>query len=272
MSMDPDLDPNLSESERAALGAFRWFHPAASGMHKVNIAIASIFTLVPMGLAIWFFLAGLNAPVNGLLIAAAVFGGLGLLPGIGLIYEILKLRWRLYLFENGFVFVRVGSRIVLWDDIQSFYEQQDVVAGMRADRRLRFLLADGRRLAIDSSYNDFAAFAQAVGESVTRSVLRRAAEVLPRGESIEFGKLKLSQAGLEKPGGSLPWAEVHSIAVEPREAGNVRAHGVVVYKRGLQAAGVNEKVEWYMKLVPSFGNVEAFLHLAGRFTRVGNRV
>ena len=239
-------------------------------MHKVNIAIASIFTLVPMGMAIWFFIARLKVPVNGLLIAAAVFGVLGLLPGIGLLYLILKLRWRLYLFENGFVFARGGNRIVLWDDVQSFYEQQDVVAGIRADRRLRFLFADGRRLSIDSSYKDFAAFSQAVGEGVTRAILRRAAEALPRGEAIAFGKLMLSRTGLEKPGDSLSWADVHSIAVEPRVGGAVDAHGVIVYKRGLQAAGVKEKIEWYMKLVPSFGNVEAFLQLAGQFTRVGD--
>jgi len=263
-------DLNLSESDRAALGAFRSFHPSASGIHKVNIAIASIFTLLPMVGTIWFLIQAVRQPGKGMAIGAAIFGALALLPAMGLIYLILKLSWRLYLFENGFVFVRGGNRIVLWRDIQSIYEQQEVVAGIKADRRLRFLLTDGRRLNIDSSYQDFAAFAQAVGEGVTRTVLGEAARLLPRGEAIAFGKLKLSQAGLEKPGDSLAWADVHSIAIEPRIDGQVHAHGVVVYKRNQQAGGSKEKVEWYMKLIPNFGNVEAFLRLASQFTRIGD--
>jgi hypothetical protein len=186
------------------------------------------------------------------------------------VYLIRKLWWRLYLFENGFVFARGSNRIVLWEDVQSFYEQQDVVAGIRADRWLRFLFVDGRRLTIDSAYKDFAAFAGAVREGVTRSVLQRAAVVLPRGEAVAFGKLLLSQAGLEKPGDSLSWNEVHSVAIEPRISGHVHAHAVVVYKRGVPAGGGKEKVEWYAKLIPNFGNVDAFYRLAGQFTRVGN--
>lgn len=269
MSTEPAADLTISTDDRAALGAFRSLHPAASGMHKVNIAIAAIFTLLPLAGAIWFLIAGLKAANQGLEIAAAVFGGVALLPGLGLLYLILKLRWRLCLFENGFVFSRGGNRVVLWDNVQSFYEQQDVVAGIRADRRLRFLLSDGRRLNLDSSYQDFAAFAQAVRNGVRAAVLRRAAEALPRGEAIAFGKLLLSKTGLEKPGDSLPWSEVQGIDVEPRVDGQVHAHAVIVYKRGLHGAGVQEKVEWYSKMIPSFGNVDAFFQLVRQFTRVG---
>jgi hypothetical protein len=267
---DPEADLVLSDGDRGALGAFRSFHPAASGIHKVNIAIASVFTLLPAAGAVWFLVAALRQPGKGMWIGAALFGGLALLPAVGLVYLVLKLGWRLYLFENGFVFVRGSARVVVWDDVQSLYEQQDVVAGIRADRRLRFLLADGRRLNLDSSYRDYAAFARAVREGVARTVLRRAAEALPRGEAVAFGKLLLSKAGLAKPGGSLPWAEVHSIAIEPRVTGQVHAHGVVVYRRGPPGGGAREKAEWYMKLIPSFGNVDAFLQLASQFTRVGD--
>ena len=240
-STDTDADLELSTTDRAALGAFRSLHPASSGMHKLNIAIASLFTLLLMGPALGFLIAALNKPGKGLGIGAAIFGGLGLLPLIGLGFLIRKLRWRLHLFEKGFVFTRGKNRMVLWDDVQSFYEQQDVVAGMRADRWLRFLLKDEQQFTIDSSYKDFAAFADAVRDGVTKAVLTQAAKVLPTGEAIAFGKLKLSKSGLEKEGESLTWAEVHSITIEPRVDGQVHANGVVVYKRGLQSSGVNEK-------------------------------
>jgi hypothetical protein len=143
-----------------------------------------------------------------------------------------------------------------------------VVSGIRADRWLRFLLADGRRLTVDSSYKDFAAFADAVRDGVTRAVLTRAAGELPAGRAIAFGKLLLSRDGLEKPGESLAWADVHSIALEPRIDGHIRAHGVVVYRRAPESKAPKEKVEWYMKLMPRFGNVDAFLRLAGQFTTI----
>jgi hypothetical protein len=261
-------DLALSAGERAALGEFRSFHPAASGIHKVSIAIASIFTVLLMGGALWCLIEGLNQPGKGILGGAALFGGLGLLPAAALIYVLVKLRWRLYLFENGFVLVRGSNRVVLWDDVQSFYEEQLVVGGIKAERQLRFLLKDGRRVTVDNSYKDFPAFAEAVRQAVTEAVLSRAAEELPAGRAIAFGKLKLSQAGLEKEGDSLAWADVHSITIEPRIDGQVYTHGVVVYKRGPQSGKGKEKVEWYLKYVPSFGNVGAFLHLASRFTRV----
>jgi hypothetical protein len=269
MSASDDSDLMLSDADRAALGAFRSFHPAASGMHKVNIVIAAIFTLVLLGPAVLFLILALKAPGKGNEIGLAIFGVLGLAPAIGLAYLIRKLGWRLYLFDNGFVFARGGNRVVRWEDVQSFYEQQDVVAGMKADRRLRFLLQDGRRLTVDSSYKDFADFAGAVRDGVTEAVLARAAEELPAGRSIAFGKLLLSEAGLEKPGESLSWAEVDGITIEPRVDGQVHAQGVVVYKRMAPAKGVKGKVEWYVKLVPNFGNVDAFLQLASRFTTVG---
>jgi hypothetical protein len=270
MSQSGAYDLTLSDDDRAALGAFRSAHPAASGMHKVNIAIASVFTLLPGGGAIAFLIGALNNPGKGMGIGVMIFGALALGPAIGVAYLVNKLRWRMYLIDNGFVFARGSNRVILWEGVQSFYEQQDVVAGVRADRWLRFLLHDGRRLTVDSSYKEFAAFADAARQGVTNAVLRRAAQELPAGRAIAFGKLKLSQAGLEKEGDSIPWADVDSITFEPRVDGQVHAQAVVIYKRGLQSAGVKEKVEWHMKLVPRFGNVDAFLRLASQFTRVGN--
>ncbi len=268
MSQPDDSDLTLSAGERTALGAFRSYHPAASGMHKVNIAIASVFTGLLLAGALWFLVAGLNNPGKGIAYGALAFGGIALFPAAGLVYLLLKLRWRLHLFANGFVFARGGNRVVLWEDVQSLYEQQDVVAGIRADRRLRFQFKDGRWLSVDSSYKDFAAFAEAVRRGVTNAVLRRARRELPAGRPVEFGKLKLSQAGLEKEGDSIPWSAVDSITFEPRVDGQVHAMAVVIYKRGVQSKGTKEKVEWYTKMVPRFGNVDAFLQLAGQFTRI----
>jgi hypothetical protein len=264
MSQPAESDLVLSAAERAALGPFRSFHPAASGMHKLNIIIASVFTVLPLGAAAWFLIEALRRPGKGMEIGAALFAALALGPAIGAVYLLLKLSWKLYLFENGFVLARGSGRTVLWQDVQSFYEKQDVLAGMRADHWLRFLLTDGRRLTVDSSYKDFPAFAGAVRAALTRAVVTRAAEELRAGRPVSFGKLLLTSAGLQKSGDALAWDEVAGIHIEPRIDGRVHAYAVVVYKRG----GPKDKVEWYKKMIPSFGNVDAFLRLAGQFTTI----
>jgi hypothetical protein len=117
MSQSGDTEPKLSDADRTALGAFRSFHPAASGIHKVNIGIASVFTVLLLGPAVAFLIAALRSPGKGMEIGAGIFGAIGLAPAIGLVYLIRKLRWRLYLFDNGFVFARGANRVVLWDDV-----------------------------------------------------------------------------------------------------------------------------------------------------------
>jgi hypothetical protein len=259
--MHPTDDSGLeiSATDQAALGSLQSVHPAASGIHKVNIAIASIFTVLLAGPAILFLILEIKNPGKGNIIGLAIFGGMALLPAIGLFVLIRKLRWRLYLFDNGFVFARGYNRVVLWDDVKYFYEQQDVVAGIRADRWLRFVLANGQRFTIDSSYKDFVAFNDAVRDGVTQSLLARAAAAFPKGQSIPFGKLAVSQTGLEKDGDVVQWGDVHSISIELR----FNAFAVVVFQRDPLA-----KVEWYARPIPQFANVNAFLALARQFTTV----
>jgi hypothetical protein len=259
MQATDDSGLEISATDRAALGSFKSFHPAASGIHKVNIAIAAIFTVLLAGPAILFLVLELRNPGKGNIIGMAIFGAMALLPAIGLFVLIRKLRWSLYLFESGFVFARGSNRVVLWEDVKYFYEQQDVVAGIKADRWLRFVLSNGQRFTIDSSYKDFVAFNNAVRDGVTHAVLARAAAAFRKGQSIPFGKLAVSQTGLEKDGEVVQWGNVHSISIELR----FNAFAVVVFQGDPLA-----KVEWYARPIPQFANVNAFLVLARQFTTV----
>ena len=53
------LDLALSEADREALGTLQSVHPAASRLHKINIAIASVFTVVLVVPALAFLIAWL---------------------------------------------------------------------------------------------------------------------------------------------------------------------------------------------------------------------
>jgi hypothetical protein len=95
--MHPTDDSGLeiSTTDQAALGSLQSVHPAASGIHKVNVAIATVFTVLLAGPAIAFLIGEIRNPGKGLVIGAAIFGGMALLPAIGLFVLIRKLRWRL---------------------------------------------------------------------------------------------------------------------------------------------------------------------------------
>jgi hypothetical protein len=260
MTQPGDTHLKISATDRAALGSLRSVHPAASGMHKFNMAVAASFAILPGAAGIYFLVDGYwFSPGKGLEIAGWVFGALALAPAIGFLFLVRKLGWRLYLYENGFVWSRMTDRVILWDDITWLFEQQDRVAGMNTDRWLRFLLVDGRRPMIDSSYKNFLDFADGVRDGVTRAVLARFA-ALPNGEALTFGKLLMSREGLENEGRFLPWAEVDSVSLQPYGTG----YGVFVFQRDPESK--TGKAEWYAREAPRFANVVAFLHLARQFT------
>jgi hypothetical protein len=267
MTQMSDSDLTLSASDRAALGTFRSVYMAGSRMHKVNITIAAVFTLLLAVPAIALLIGALVTSRNGMIIAAAILGALALLPGITLWYRIRKLDWKLYLFDNGFVFASGAARVILWNDVRFFYERQSVVAGMQADQWLRFVLSDGQSLTIDSSYKEFPVFAEVVRQCVTKTVLARASAALSNGQAVAFGKLLLSPAGLEKDGNSIPWGDVHSICMEERVFGSrFRAIGVVIYRRSTTSK--TGRTEWHVRAIPEFPNVVAFLQLVSRFSTI----
>jgi hypothetical protein len=272
MSKPSVSDLQLSAADRDVLGSFRSLHPAGSRQHRQNIIILIIFVLVPVGAAAILAVNGLSAKTAaGWFIAAAIVGAVAMIPGIVLYFQIRKLKWRLYLFDNGFVFARSVDRAVPWNEVKYLYEWRSVAAYRQADLNLRFVLSDGERFSMDSSYQDMAAFTEAVRDSVTRTVLARAAAALPKGDGVAFGQLTLSLAGLAKAGEVVPWAEVHSIGLEMRSfqplAGKqYSAYAVIVNRHSAKSR--TGKAEWYARPYPEFANVAAFLKLASQFTTV----
>jgi hypothetical protein len=204
-------------------------------------------------------------PKSQLWIGAAIFGGIGLLPGIGLFFLLRKLGWKLYLFKNGFVHARGRNRVILWGDVKSLYEEQDVVAGIRADARLKFTLLNGGWAIIDSSYKNFPEFADGVRAGVTRAVLLRAKEMWKAGKPIAFGKLQVTREGLAFEGEELAWADVGRVAVESYDG---VGYAIRVYPKAKSAHRKGEGKPWYSRAITEVPNSEAFLKIAAHFTKV----
>jgi hypothetical protein len=197
-------------------------------------------------------------PGNGWGIGLGLFGALALLTGIPLFFLIRRLRWRLFLFEKGFVLVQGGERVVLWTDVKSIFR-----GGTRLEPKLWLTLQDGGRITLDSAFQGFSTFGATAEENVTRLVRENGAAALSRGEAVSFGRMSLSQEGLENEGKSLPWPDVDRLAIEWRRSGNVVYTALVVYKKTGRG-----KVESCAKRLDAFPNFQAFLELAGRFTTI----
>jgi hypothetical protein len=249
----------LSASDRQALGRWRSFHPTGSRMHKINIGIAAFFTLAFCGAATAALVALLSGPPgNGWGIGVGLFVALALLPGIALFVLIRRLRWRLFLFEKGFVLVQGGERLVPWTDVKSVFR-----GGTPREPKLRLTLEDGRRIMLDSAFQGFSTFSGTVEENVTRLAVEKGVVALSKGDAVLFGKMTLSQEGLENEGKPLGWPDVDRLGIEWRRSGNVVYTALVVFKKTSRG-----NVEWCAKRLDAFPNFKAFLQLAGRFTSI----
>ena len=251
-----DSDLTLNQTDREKLGPLVSVHPPASRMHKVNIAIASTFTLA-MGIPAVLFLVG------RIWIGAAVFGPLALGLAFGLFFLVRKLFWKLYLYENGFVWKRGRSVVVPWDGVKATIAQQDVMGSKKFDFWFRFILKDGTKFTIDSSYQQFDAFVEAAQDGVNTAILNRADAVFPKGEGVEFGKTLVTANGLEREGRFLPWADVERVAVE-MGVQNDYLYSVVVYEAGK----TGKSARWWMRGTTDFHNLDTFLTLAKRYAKV----
>jgi hypothetical protein len=164
----------------------------------------------------------------------------------------------LVLFDKGFVLVQAGQRVVLWTDVKSLFR-----GGTRLEPKLWLTLEDGGRITLDSAFQGFSTFSATAEENVTWLVLEKGMATLSKGEAVSFGKMTLSQEGLENEGKRLPWSGVEMLGMEWRRSGNVVYTALVVFKKTSRG-----KVEWCAKPLDTFPNFKAFLQLAGRFTTI----
>jgi Family of unknown function (DUF6585) len=249
----PKLPDDL-DVDTKRLGAHVASYRAGSGRHKLSLGVAVAFTLLFAALALGI---GFSKGTKGAGIAAAILGGIGLLPAVGVFVLGRRLGWRVYLFERGFVFrYPGGTDTVLWDDVEQHFERRILMNGIESDHMVDLRLASGKRLVLDATIRDIGGLADAIRRGTTASVLARAVPRLKRGESVAFGKLKVGRDGLDNGKETLGWGDVEKLETEF----NGLANQLVIRAGGKK---------WYTKALPSFPNFDAFLALAERFTGRG---
>jgi hypothetical protein len=263
---DPISALRLTAMEREALGNLRSVHKAGTGMLKFNIVGASLFTFLAAVLPIASFYTAIVSPGRGWEGAGVMSGLITLLPLGWLVWFLLKLRWCLYLFENGFVFSRGKNFVVLWEDVKFVYERQDLIGEIRADRWLHVVRLDKRDCRLDSSCQNFVMFCEAVQIGATRAIVARVTASLAKGESVSFGlarnRLVMSQTGLKQGGRTVSWGEVHSIVCVSGPSGG----GFHICVKDPRGPGGKDLWDSYPGAF--FANYLAFLELAAKYTTV----
>jgi hypothetical protein len=146
------------------------------------------------------------------------------------------------------------ARVARWDDIASVRDCQSFffVEGHPIWPRRRITITDrnGGTAMFTEAYSNIIELGNAIVNEVTRRQVPRILDRIRAGETVEFGRLALSSAGVTMDGQLLPWAEVAS--VKP---------GIYIEKIGRQWLTWGHISE---SLVP---NAQAFLQLAETFLK-----
>jgi hypothetical protein len=235
----------------APLGAAEAEYAAGSRPHKVAIGSCVVFLALFTALAVF---ALLRPGVPDRVIVFAVFAGLALLPLIGLVVLIVRLGWRVLIYEKGFVLQQNrSSEVVLWEEVAELREKQ--VVGRGYDHTLRVRLDSGRELKLDLMYRDLPSLIGTIRERSHPHILAKVLKRLQQGEQVAFDTLKVSSAGLEKTASRISWDEVEGIKFQ----NNGLADQLLVCRAGSTSP-------WYRRNASKIPNLGVLLALVDRFT------
>jgi Family of unknown function (DUF6585) len=249
-SVAEDFPKELGRMEQEYLPGSATLIAAMVGGVLVALGLGGflIFSLLQDGLP--------KTAIGWTVLAAAVIGTV--LTPLVIVFVLLgRLRWRLYLFENGLGFrYRKSSRAVTWDEVKYLYEIRLTVNGVPTGHRVYLRTEDNTLLALDGTFRGVSSAAAALKDRVAPRLAAKAAHALGAGEPVPFGKLTLAPDGLRQGDKLLPWEEV-AAKIERRSEGRV----LVIRKAGKWGI-------WYEQPLANFPNVELFLNLLGRFVDI----
>jgi hypothetical protein len=102
---------------------------------------------------------------------------------------------------------RDGEQRCRWDEIREVYRLDRTVNQTFTEKKLVWVLADGRRVTTDQTLSDFDSLADAVQEQTTTHVLAAKRPALDGG-GAEFGTVVLARSGLTIGGKRFSWDEI----------------------------------------------------------------
>lgn len=209
-------------------------------------------------LGVWLFLFLLSLPLSLVLIG---------LPGlIASAYFVVRSFKRLrqtkpilLVYQHGIVDQRKGTAaITYYQDVKNLFLGVVVINGV-----LNYLVTlepqQGQKVKIDEHVANVDRVRTLIEEQFVGLHLPAAIAAYQEGTAIEFGSLKVTQAGLVAGKRTLPWADFATVDVQ-RNAGFV---GVVIRQKGSQK-------EWFTAARDTFPNLALFFALVNYLAAQAN--
>ncbi|GCE26469.1 hypothetical protein KDA_19530 [Dictyobacter alpinus] len=143
--------------------------------------------------------------------------------------------WHIYVFSDGYIHVR-GSQIDVfrWDLIQAVYVHlAHSRSGVKVTLQVR--RGDGVLLKYGSAIRGVNELCTTIQESVTRAQLPRVIDAFNSGAQIPFGRLNISQQGINDGRQVIPWEQINGIEVQQDRVA-IRQNGRIQKLKSIKAA------------------------------------
>lgn len=184
------------------------------GRHALGLIVSGMITLMGAGMVF----GGLVAIASGgsdvllFLIMGLIYG----VPGTLWFVSILRKRDLCVLvLPEGLSYTRHGrTEIIRWDEVAAVWQAITRVQHTFTVRSCKVQLDGGRKYTFNNALRNVPELIATIQQEVTPRILARASDAYHAGETIPFGKLGVSEAGISRGKRTLPWDQVKRVTVD----------------------------------------------------------
>ena len=180
-------------------------------LHGIVSVIVTLVGLVTM-------MGGISAALSGGgdFILFLILGLIYVLPGgLWFISTVRKRDLRVLILPDGLSYIRRGrTEIIRWDEVAAVWQAITRVQHTFTVRSCKMQLDDGRKYTFNNALRNVPELIATIQQQVTPRILARASEAYDAGETIPFGKLGVSKAGISRGKRTLPWDQVKRVTVD----------------------------------------------------------
>lgn len=185
-----------------------------------------------------------------------------------IIYSLQSRSWCVYVFNQGFVFLKDGQPdIFRWEEVQVIWQQikQYYYYGFRISKTHKYIIecVDGHRVVFNDRFKNVEELGNGLSQQISEFMLPKILEDYNAGNVVTFGPLSVSQQGINNGEELLPWSSIQEIEASQGPVSVIRASQDIVKVRK-----EGKRRNWSTVPVAKIPNFFVFLaltkHILGR--------
>lgn len=198
-----------------------------------------------------------SGDTSGMVFASGFLIALALLSFGFMVWMIMRGRSaHAHLFEQGFVIARAGKTTTArWEDVASITQAITTVKSDVVERTMyvyTITLANGEKVRVDNTFKKIDKLGDSIQRMSANVLLPRALAAYQSGQSLPFGAISLSKAGVSNGKEAVPWSNIKQITTQS---------GALIVKRN------DKQLAWVKTPVAKTPNFYIFMDLVGRIQR-----